>query len=136
MRLAGWDLSVQGKVAPKTTLLLYLFLVEVPPDQEHTVILSARGMPQPCSPAALTRAHRRVAASASAHGPMDGGAADRGWRGVAHRVGTAGLAAETQYFIELKGVASGAGAIKATGAALASGRFTLTIPAPGAAQGG
>jgi hypothetical protein len=59
--------------------------------------------------------------------------------GVAWRIAyvrTAGLAAETQYFIELKGVAGGAGAIKATGAALASGRFTLTIPAPGAAQGG
>jgi hypothetical protein len=87
-------------------------------------------MPQPCS---LTRA---LGALPLPLLHMDGGAADRGWRGVAHRVRTAGLAAETQYFIELKGVASGASAIKATGAALASGRFTLTIPAPCAAQGG
>ncbi len=43
MRLAGWDLSVQGRVAPKATLLLYLYLVEVPPGEEHTIVVNARG---------------------------------------------------------------------------------------------
>ena len=43
VRLAGWDLSVQGKVARKSVLLLYIFLHEVPPNVAHTVVVSARG---------------------------------------------------------------------------------------------
>ena len=54
MRLAGWDLSVQGRVAPKTTLLLYLFLVEVPPNEEHTIVLNAKGTPAPKQPSSAS----------------------------------------------------------------------------------
>ena len=44
---------------------------------------------------------------------------------------TAGLVADRDYFIRLKGVAGrDADVVKASGAVLASGRFQLTIPAP------
>lgn len=54
--------------------------------------------------------------------------------------GSTGLAADTEYFIRLKGVGgSDTDVVKATGAALESGRTQLRIPAPSnrvGAQGG
>ena len=121
VRLAGWDISVQGRVAPKATLLLYLFLVEVPPQEEHRVILNARGT-------AKLRASRQCSTVRAASVFLT----------AAVVVCTAGLVSDRDYFIRLKGVAGGDD-VKASGAALASGRFQLTIPAPASrlgAQGG
>ena len=43
---------------------------------------------------------------------------------------TAGLVADRDYFIRLKGVAGRDADVVASGAVLASGRFQLAIPAP------
>ena len=116
VRLAGWDISVQGRVAPKATLLLYLFLVEVPPREEHRIILNARGTATPQQAAAAV---------------LKGAALVSFFLTAAFVVCTAGLVADRDYFIRLKGVAGrDADVVKASGAVLASGRFQLTIPAP------
>jgi hypothetical protein len=125
VRLAGWDLSVQGRVAPKSTLLLYLYLVGVPPDEEHTIVLNARGTANP-------RLSRGTVLQGVTAVPVCLIAVICSC--------TAGLVAETDYFIRLKGVAGkDVDAAKASGAALASGRFQMKVPAPASrlgAQGG
>ena len=106
---------MQGKVAPKATLLLYIYLVEVPPDEQHTVVVNAKGAPIP------EICHHSGAAASDRSGLKRAPPPP-------FRFAT-GLEADTDYFIRLKGVAGG-GEVKASGAALTSGRFKLQIPAP------